>query len=189
MGSCVNQISFGLTAHCDMAMIAWCITLGRAIYDFVNIPGMDIEFLSREKGEVKTDLDYIIKRRVSLHDIDHMITGFGPNTAGECALGMVIVMAEARYFTPELAQWLSGQYVWITSTGYNRTAVHYHHALPTYLDAMQMGINVGKALEKPLFLNQWEDFLEWKLEDIATHLGFTRGPGDAWAWTDPATQG
>ena len=52
-----------------------------------------------------------------------------------------------------------------------------------------MGINVGKELEKPLFLFQWEDFFDWNLSDIAIHLGFTRSSGDAWAWTDPATQG
>jgi hypothetical protein len=37
--------------------------------------------------------------------------------------------AEARYFTPELAQMFTQANVWITSTGYNRTALHYHHAL------------------------------------------------------------
>jgi ubiquinone biosynthesis protein COQ4 len=61
--------------------------------------------------------------------------------------------------------------------------------LPTYLDAMQQGINVGLALKKPLFLNHWENYLDWQLDDIARHLGFTRGPGAAWDWTTEATNG
>jgi ubiquinone biosynthesis protein COQ4 len=102
---------------------------------------------------------------------------------------MVNVTSEARYFTPELAQMLSQANVCITSTGYNRTALHYHHVLPTYLDAMQRGISVGSALREPLFLYQWEGYLDWQLDDIAKHLGFIRGPGTEWDWTTEATNG
>ena len=61
--------------------------------------------------------------------------------------------------------------------------------LPTYLDAMQQGIALGMALKKPLLMIQWEDYLDWQLDDIATHLGFARGPGDSWAWTTEAASG
>ena len=60
-------------------------TLGAAIHTFLDIPGMDMEFLSRNK-EAASDLDYLRKRRASQHDIEHIVTGFGPNTAGENAL-------------------------------------------------------------------------------------------------------
>jgi ubiquinone biosynthesis protein COQ4 len=147
-----------------------------------------MEFAGKHKTDT-SDLEYLSLRRGSLHDIEHMVTGFGPNTAGENALSIMNVTADANYFTPELAQMMSQANVWITSTGYNRTALHYHHALPTYLNAMQQGIAAGLALRKPLFLVQWEDYLDWTYEDIAAHLGFKRGPGAQWDWTTDATNG
>lgn len=163
-------------------------TLGNAIHEFLNIPDMEMEFVSNS-NEVKSDLEYFIKRRSGLHDIEHMVTGFGPNTAGENALAMLNVTANARFFTPELAQYMSASNVWITSTGYNRTALHYHHALPTYLEAMQRGIAAGLSVRQPLFMVPWEDYLGWPLEDIAEELGIVRGPGADWDWTTDATTG
>jgi hypothetical protein len=43
--------------------------------------------------------------------------------------------------------------------------------------------------EKPLFLVEWEEYLDWQLEDIAAHLGFVRGPAQGWDWTNEATTG
>jgi ubiquinone biosynthesis protein COQ4 len=162
-------------------------TLGHEIWKFLGT-GFDMEFAGKQRADM-SDVEYLFVRRGSLHDIEHMLTGFAPNAAGENALSMMNVAADANYFTPELAQMFSQANVWITSTGYNRAALHYHHALPTYLNAMQQGIAAGLALQHPLFLNQWEDFLDWQLEDIATHLGFKRGPGAAWDWTTDATNG
>jgi ubiquinone biosynthesis protein COQ4 len=163
-------------------------TLGHAIHEFLGIPGMDMEFATRNKS-ADTDLEYLLKRRGSLHDIEHMISGFGPNTAGENALAMFNVTVNARFFTPELAQYLDAAIVWITSSGYNRTALHYYHVLPTYLDAMRQGITAGLEARKPLFLVQWEDYLDWQLDDIAKDLGYTRGPAAAWDWTTEAATG
>lgn len=61
--------------------------------------------------------------------------------------------------------------------------------MPTYLQAMQQGIGADLALKRPLFLESWEHYLDWKVEDIAPHLGFTRGPGEAWDWTTEAASG
>ena len=163
-------------------------TLGATIHAFLNIEGMDMEFATRT-NEGRTDAEYLRKRSGSLHDIEHMITGFGPNTAGENALAMANVVAAARYFTPELAQMMTTGAVWITATGYNRTALHYHHALPAYLDAMQQGIRVALALKIPVFMVVWEDFDDCPLDENAAQNGFERGPGDAWDWTTEATTG
>ena len=166
-------------------------TLGRAIHDFLCIPGMDIEFANRDKGDPKadSDIEYFMRRRGALHDIEHIVTGFeGSSTAGEQGLGMVHVTVESRYFTPELAQFISAPNVWITTTSYNRIALHYHHVLPTILESMQQGIAVGMAIEKPLFMYEWEDYLDWQLDDIAKELGFMRGPGKEWDWTTEAAR-
>jgi ubiquinone biosynthesis protein Coq4 len=165
-------------------------TLGEAIYKFSQIPGINMEIIdSRYEDKPVTDMDYINKRRAISHDIEHIVSGFGPDTAGENALGMANVTSQACYFTPEFAQFMSHGLAWITSAGYNRTALHYHHVLPTYLDAMQQGINAGLALKQPLFMLEWEEYLDWNLDDLATHLGFKRGPAEAWAWTTEAARG
>jgi hypothetical protein len=36
---------------------------------------------------------------------------------------------------------------------------------------------------------EWEEYLDWQLDDIAAHLGFARGPAQGWDWTTEATTG
>lgn len=163
-------------------------TLGRALSDFLNTPGMDMEFTSKGKTG-SSDLEYLQRRRGYLHDLEHFVTGFGPNTAGESALSIMDATQDSRFFTPELAQMISAGNMWITSTGIYRTSLHYHHTMPTYFEAVQQGIAAGLAVRQPLFMVRWANFLDWTLEDIASHLGFVRGPGEAWAWTTEATNG
>jgi ubiquinone biosynthesis protein COQ4 len=162
-------------------------TLGAEIYTFMGLEGVDMQ-LGRGALSAESDLEYFLKGR-HVHDVEHMISGFGPNTAGENALAMANVVATARFLTPELANLASMPFVWITSTGYARTALHYHHALPVYLDAMQQGIAAGLALRQPLFMFHWEDYLDWPLDTIAADLGFTRGPDKEWDWTTEAATG
>jgi ubiquinone biosynthesis protein COQ4 len=163
-------------------------TLGKEIHDFLSIPGMDMEFNSKHKS-AQTDIEFLSKRRGYLHDIEHMVTGFGPNTAGENALAIFNVTQDSRFFTPELAQYMSASSMWISSTGLYRTSLHYHHAMPTYLDAIQQGIAGGLAVRQPIFMIDWESYLDWPLSEIAAFLGFKRGPGSAWDWTTEATIG
>jgi ubiquinone biosynthesis protein Coq4 len=161
-------------------------TLGAAIRAFFA-KGYDMEFM--KPREVKSDLQYVMQRRSVVHDIEHIVTGFGPNSAGEQALAICNVTAQGRYFTPELAQYLSHHTYYVSIAGYSRACLHYHSVIPTYLEAMQKGIAAGLALKKPLFLMNWEDHLDRPLEDLASELGFERGPGDAWDWTTEATTG
>ena len=163
-------------------------TLGQALFELMSIPGVDMEFSSRENAGL-SDLDYLTKRRAYFHDIEHIVTGFGPNSAGEAALSIMNVTADSRFLTPELAQTLSAANMWVTATGMYRTSLHYHHALPTYLDAVQQGIAAGLAVRQPMCLVRWIDFVDWRLDDIADELGFARGPGAAWDWTTDATNG
>jgi ubiquinone biosynthesis protein COQ4 len=163
-------------------------TLGAAIRDFLTASGMEMEFI--HKGEAaRTDLEYMAKRRVALHDIEHIVTGFGPNPAGEQALAICNVAAAARYFSPAFAQFVNAPNVWVSSSGYKRVSLHYPAALPAYMEAMQLGIAAGRALAKPLFMHSWEDDLDVQLDDIAARLGFVRGPGPAWDWTQAAATG
>lgn len=163
-------------------------TLGAAIHDFLNQPGFDMEFTFKEV-KPSNDLEYLTKRYGNNHDIEHLVTGFGPNPAGEEALALCSVMVVSRFFTPELAQFITQYQVFVSACGYKRNALHYPAVMPTFLEAMELGIAAGRTMRKPLFMVQWEDYLDWQLEDIAADLGFTRGPGEAWDWTTEGATG
>jgi ubiquinone biosynthesis protein COQ4 len=161
-------------------------TLGAAIRVFLG-KGYDIEFMKRR--DWKADLQYIVERRAASHDIEHIVTGFGPNSAGEQAMALMNTVSIARFFTPALAQSMSHPTYFVAIAGQMRASLHYHAVLPAYMEAMQKGLSAGLALKKPLFLMNWEDHLDRTLDDIAAELGFERGPGDDWDWTTEATQG
>jgi len=161
-------------------------TLGAAIRAFLGT-GMNMEFMKGQENV--SDLQYIIIRRAASHDIEHMVTGFGPNAAGEQALALCNVASTARFFTPALAQYFSHATTFVSIGGFTRASLHYHAILPTYMEAMRQGLAAGLALKKPLFLMNWEDYLDWRIEDIAAHLGIERGPGDAWNDTTALTTG
>jgi len=162
-------------------------TLGATICAFMA-KGYEIEFMKKGQ-QPANDFEYILKRRTALHDLEHMVTGYGPNSAGEMALSMANVTSMSRYFSPDLAQFMNAHNVWVSSSSYKRISLHYPAALPITLEAMQRGIELGRALKKPLLMYDWEDYLDWQLEDIAAEIGFVRGPGDEWEWTIAAATG
>ena len=162
-------------------------TLGHAIWEFLGISGVEMEL---DKGiKVTNDIEYISKRRGANHDIEHLVTGFGPNSAGELALALTNITAGASYFTPELAQHINAGITFLSSASLQRNSLHYPAALPVVLDAIRLGIEMGRALKRPLLLVQWEDMLDWQIDDIVSHLGIVRGPAAGWNWTTGATTG
>jgi ubiquinone biosynthesis protein COQ4 len=134
-------------------------TLGAAILAFQQ-QGFDVH-LGRAVEPATSDLDYILKRRGAGHDIEHMVTGLGPNTAGEAALALTNVYSTANYFSPAFAHFLSHGLFFIAAGGIMRTALHYHDFLPTYLEGVEQGIRIGRELRKPLMMVKWEDYLDW----------------------------
>src|SRR5882757_9567260 len=110
-------------------------TLGASIRVFLEQSGMDMEFMKPK--EITSDLQYTVQRRAAVHDIEHIVTGFGPNPAGEEALALMNIVATARYLTPALAQYFSHANCFTSISGYSRVTHHYHGVLPTFMDAMQ----------------------------------------------------
>ena len=158
-------------------------TLGAHIRAFVEDSGMQMEFQNRELV-MRSDTDYIQKRRGACHDIEHMVTGFGPNQLGELALNLVNNSGNAAYFSPGLAKYLNEASMFTSSTSYYRHHLHYPALMPGIFDALRLGITVGQSLKMPLMMVPWEDYLDWRLEDIAADLGFERGPGSAWDYSN-----
>jgi ubiquinone biosynthesis protein COQ4 len=160
-------------------------TLGAAIRDFMTKSGMEMQFMMKGMP-VRNDLEYMKKRRVSHHDIEHMVTGFGPHELGEQALSMMNVASAAQAFTPKLAQHLSEANTWVTATSYYRVSLHTPDLMPHMLEAMRQGTVAGQSIRTPLLMVAWEEYLDWPLQDICTDLGFQRGPGEDWAWSREA---
>jgi ubiquinone biosynthesis protein COQ4 len=170
-----------LRAHADG-------TLGAAIRKFVEASGMEMDFTGMGE-EITNDFDYMVKRRGVNHDIEHMVTGFGPNSFGEEALAMCNNAAIFNYFPPKLAHHAAMTTIFVTGASYMRNALHYPESVPYHLDAIQRGITAGRALKKPLFMVQWEDYLDWQIDDICAELGIERGPDELWVGLDHLTHG
>lgn len=163
-------------------------TLGAAIRAFIVDTGYDIEFVHKD-AQPKHDLEYLIKRFGQSHDIQHIVTGFGPNGAGEQALAIMNVACNARHLNAEIAQFLSMPNIFVTSASYARNAFNYPESTSLILEAMQLGIAAGNAIRMPLVMVEWENYLDWQLDDIAADLGFVRGPGTAWDEPSETTRG
>jgi ubiquinone biosynthesis protein Coq4 len=163
-------------------------TLGAAIREFISASGMEIEFMM--KGESpRSDLEYLMKRRTASHDIEHMVFGFPPYHAGEIALAACNLTAASRFFSPKLAAYIYSQVAFVTMAGLYRSSLHYPEVVSTLMEALRLGTTAGAALEVPPWMVNWEDYLDWPMEDIARDLGIERGPGEAWKWTAEAAKG
>jgi ubiquinone biosynthesis protein Coq4 len=164
-------------------------TLGHAIWDFIVSTGYQMDKMQLGDVEATNDIDYISQRRAIVHDLEHLITGFGTNQAGEMGLLWASITAYTRYFSPELGQHIAAGQTMLVNTTMQQTSLHYPAAFPTFLEAARAGIAMGQALKRPLMMENWEDMLDVQIEDIARNLGITRGPGKDWDWTTEATMG
>ena len=164
-------------------------TLGHTIWEFLTRTGYEIEL--NMKGVAPTnDIDYIHKRRGNTHDIEHLVTGFGANFAGEAALNWSNIASTSKYFSPKLAHYINfGQSMLVTGQVHQACA-HYPAVHSLVMEATQLGIAMGQTLEKPLLMQPWEDMLDWQMSDVISHLGITPGPGQkAWDWSTDAAYG
>ena len=81
-------------------------TLGAALHDFMVNSGYELDIFYREI-QVVNDLTYYLRQTALTHDIEHIVSGFGPNHGGEIALLNANMHSKARYFHPELAAFFS----------------------------------------------------------------------------------
>lgn len=163
-------------------------TLGARVYDFIVKSGMDVDFMFL--GEAQTDYDFINKRRIQNHDIEHMVTGLCPSPVGETALIIANGMACHNYFCLDLAAEMNRNGYFLASTGMMRKGLHYPSVSPAYIEGIARGYALGMKQKKPLFMIRWEDYLDWKIADIREEFNFQDGPPDGyWDWTFEAARG
>lgn len=165
-------------------------TLGHAIWDFLVKTGYQSDKLSpTPRTDDMTDIDYIVLREGSIHDLEHLVTGFGTNSCGESAVVWQDVTSFTNYFSPELAHYIYTPLTFLLTAGLQAQSLHYPKVFPATLEALRQGISMGQALKRPLLLEPWEDMFDWQISDIREHLGINPGPGAEWDWTSEASIG
>lgn len=157
-------------------------TLGAEIHAFITQSGFDIEFMF--KGEPKDDHAYFNKRYVQGHDIEHMVTGFGPDPMGEYALMLATAQSYYHYFSEELAGELTRFNMFLLTSGVLRSALHYCKTMPLFFEAITLGLEMGRRMKKPLVFMRWEDYLDWPMAELRADLNIVGSPAKgAWDWS------
>jgi ubiquinone biosynthesis protein Coq4 len=178
----VSDWSAEKVAHCAEGTVGWLI------HRFITESGMEIDFMFR--GEPADDFEYMTKRRVQNHDIEHLVTGLDPSPVGEIGLIVANCSAIHGYFSPDLAGELTFQTMFLASTSLMRTACHYPAVVPAMLEAFARGDALGRKQAKPLFMIKWEDWIDVSAKEAREALGFEDGPPERhWAWTVEAAKG
>ena len=173
----------------DREELARCApgTFGAAVHEFITVSGYDMFFM--QNAEPASDLEYIAKMLMNAHDLLHIISGFGPNMAGEHAVNSMNVAAVHKYFSPKFALAINKGTNFTMSTTVSRTLFNYPEGVPIMFEAMTRGIAAGQALPKPVFMFDFPSLIHRDLDELAAELGFERGPGSAWDEMDPLMLG
>jgi ubiquinone biosynthesis protein Coq4 len=163
-------------------------TLRHVIWDFVTNSGMSMDFFYQGM-EIQTDLEFMMKERSTTHDIEHMITGFETNHAGEIALLKANERATYNYFKPELAAFFFRTGAFLLSKSKMRCSLFYPECYKVELEAEEIGIAQGKNWKHPLFIIPYRDYMDWKIVDIREEFGITGAPPSGyWDWTTATSE-
>jgi len=165
-------------------------TLGAMIHDyFASRPGFELNFTNRGL-EPTSDYKYLQKQRTLAHDIEHMISGLGPNPVGEFALIACNLKAYYNYFSPDLACELTRMTGFLLSTGLMKVNLHYPEVMGATLEGVQKGTEMGDKLKRPLLVTNWRAYLDWTIADIRADLNIVDAPpAGTWDWTAEARRG
>jgi ubiquinone biosynthesis protein Coq4 len=163
-------------------------TLGGILYDYLYSNGFDLNHSKR--GLVPTDdYTFFLKQKVVSHDIEHIVSGLGPNLIGEHALIACNLKCNYNYFSPELACELTRMSGFLMSTGVMKINLHSPHLMSEYLTAVALGVKMADGMKRPLIVNDWRDYLDWTIEDIRKDLNIVRAPPPGtWEWTNEASR-
>ena len=163
-------------------------TLRSVIYDFVVNSGYNMDHFFQGM-EIKTDFDFYMKERTHTHDIEHMITGFETNHAGEVALIAANMRALYNYFVPELASFFNRVSSYLRAKTMMKSGLFYPEAVKVELEAEDIGAAQGRNWKHPLFLIPYRDYLDWQVQDIREEFGITNPPKSGeWAWTTAVSE-
>jgi ubiquinone biosynthesis protein COQ4 len=177
------------TLQFDREHLAACApgTLGHAVQEFFTASGLEMFFMRSDTPA--NDFEYVQKMMVNAHDMSHIVSGFGTSMAGEHAINSMTVASIHKYFSPVVALAIGKAANMTCSTFFASKLYNYPQGVPVMIEAMTLGLTAGQAVRMPLFMVDYDPYLEMPLDDVAADLGFTRGPGAAWDEFDPLLRG
>ncbi len=158
-------------------------TLGHVIHDFLANSGYQMDYFFQGM-KVDSDYTFYLKERTFTHDIEHMVTGFETNHAGEVALLTANMYAFYNYFCPELAAFFNRVSTYLRAKTYMKSGLHYPEGFKVQLDAEFVGAQQGRNWKMPLMLVPWREMIDRPLVDIRAEFGITEVlPAGHWDWT------
>jgi ubiquinone biosynthesis protein COQ4 len=164
-------------------------TLGGVVHEYLSRTGFDLNH-SKRGLQPTSDYAFLQKQRVVSHDIEHIISGLGPNPVGEQALIALNLKTYFDFFTPELAGDLTRMSAFLLSTGVMKANLHYPGVMSAFLDGVATGSAIGEKMKHPLLLADWRAYLDWTIEDIRADLNIIGAPPQGtWDWTNDARRG
>lgn len=159
-------------------------TLGAALHDFMVNSGYQLDIFFKEV-QVVNDFTFYLRQTALTHDIEHMVTGFGPNHGGEVALLNANMHSKVRYFRPELAGFFNRIQYYLKAKTIMKDGLHYPEAMVINLEAEHQGAVQGRNWKYPIMLAPWRDWTDWQIADIREELGITPVPPEGlWAETN-----
>jgi ubiquinone biosynthesis protein COQ4 len=147
-------------------------TLGAALHRFMVDSGLELDIFYREM-QVVDDLTFYLRQSALTHDIEHMVSGFGPNHGGEIALQVATMHAKAKYFGPELAAFLNRVNVHLRAKTIMKDGLYYPRAAALGYEAEYIGATQGRNWKYPLMLVNWRAYADVQITDIRKELGIT----------------
>jgi ubiquinone biosynthesis protein COQ4 len=163
-------------------------TLGAVIYDFLANSGYKTDFFFQGM-KVETDFEFCQKERALTHDIEHMITSFETDHAGEMALLAANARAIYKYFRPELAAFFHRVGTYLQAKTLMKSGLFYPEAFKVELEAQDLGAQQGHNWKMPLMMLPYRDLVHTQINDIRAEYGITPTiPSGAWKWTTAANE-
>ncbi len=157
-------------------------TLGAALHHFMVESGYELDIFYRELVVVN-DFTYYLRQTALTHDIEHMISGFGPNHGGEVALINANLHSKMNYFKPELASFFNRIQYYLKAKTIMKDGLFYPDAMKLNLEAEYRGAEQGRNWKYPLILAPWREWIDRPIADIREELGITPVPEDG-LWAD-----
>lgn len=147
-------------------------TLGEAIRNFMVHSGYQLDLFFQEV-QVVNDFTFYLRQTALTHDIEHMVTGFGPNHGGEVALINANLHAKARYFRPELNAFFSRIAFYLKAKTIMKDGLYYPQAMALNLEAEFVGSEQGRNWAYPIMLVDWRQYVDMQIDDIRKELNIT----------------
>jgi ubiquinone biosynthesis protein Coq4 len=157
-------------------------TLGAMLHDFMVNSGYELDIFYREI-QVVNDLTFYLRQTALTHDIEHMVSGFGPNHGGEVALLTANLHSKVRYFHPELASFFNRVQTYLKAKTIMKDGLYYPAAMVLNLEAEFRGAEQGRNWAYPLMLADWRAMVDWQVSDIREELNITPVP-EPGLWAD-----